>query len=92
MFNERAVGDCASTVDAAKRSHAECRGSLLWMRSIKQLDPEATAADRRMDEFRTSQQTFKRAKHRFDQLSEDLAFKVDLLASSRFGFGLLAIF
>ena len=51
------------------------------MKSIKRLDPEKN--DRGMDEFRLAQQAFKKTKKRFDQLKEDLNYKVDLLASSR---------
>jgi len=82
MFNERAVADCLSTAESAKHSQAEYRGSLLWMRSIKELDPERSH-DRQMGEFRTAQQIFKKTKKRFDQLNEDLVYKVDLLARSR---------
>lgn len=81
MFDERAIDDCSITVEATKKSHSEYRGALLWMKSIKRLDPEKN--DRGMDEFRLAQQAFKKTKKRFDQLKEDLNYKVDLLASSR---------
>lgn len=40
MFDERAIDDCSITVEATKKSHSEYRGALLWMKSIKRLDPE----------------------------------------------------
>lgn len=36
VFNERAIADCASTVDAAEKLRLEYRGSLLWIKNASQ--------------------------------------------------------
>jgi hypothetical protein len=32
LFNDRAITDCAATVDAAEKARLEYRGSLLWLK------------------------------------------------------------
>lgn len=36
VFNERAIADCASTVDAAEKVRLEYRGSLLWIKNASE--------------------------------------------------------
>lgn len=36
VFNERAIADCASTVEAAERARLEYRGSLLWIKQTSE--------------------------------------------------------
>uniref|UniRef100_A0A915DM74 AH domain-containing protein n=1 Tax=Ditylenchus dipsaci TaxID=166011 RepID=A0A915DM74_9BILA len=81
VFNERAVADCASTVEAAERLRMEYRGSLLWIKDTSQeLDPNSSTA---MDKFRTAQAVVRQNKEKFDKLKEDTLQKVDLLTQSR---------
>ncbi|VDM98515.1 unnamed protein product [Thelazia callipaeda] len=81
VFSERAVSDCADTVNAAEKSRTEYRGSLLWMkRTSKELDPDAENA---LEKFRTAQAVVRRNKKRLDGLKLDTLQKVNLLAASR---------
>ncbi|VDK54259.1 unnamed protein product [Anisakis simplex] len=81
VFTERAIMDCADTVDAAERARIEYRGSLLWMKKTSnELDPDTENA---MENFRTAQSVVRRNKERLDGLKLDTLQKVDLLAASR---------
>uniref|UniRef100_F1L5B1 Resistance to inhibitors of cholinesterase protein 19 n=1 Tax=Ascaris suum TaxID=6253 RepID=F1L5B1_ASCSU len=81
VFTERAILDCADTVDAAERSRIEYRGSLLWMKKTSdELDPDTENA---MEKFRKAQSVVRRNKERLDGLKLDTLQKVDLLAASR---------
>lgn len=33
-FNDRAIFDCTSTIEAAEKARIEYRGSLLWMKKV----------------------------------------------------------
>ncbi|VDM45313.1 unnamed protein product [Toxocara canis] len=81
VFTERAILDCADTVDAAERSRIEYRGSLLWMKKTSdELDPDTENA---MEKFRKAQSVVRRNKERLDGLKLDTLQKVDLLSASR---------
>ncbi|KAH7728510.1 Arfaptin-like domain containing protein [Aphelenchoides avenae] len=81
IFNERAIGDCASTVDAAEKARLEYRGSLLWMKKTSaELNPENTA---QLDDYRTAQNVVRLNKEKLDKLKDDTLQKVDLLNTSR---------
>ncbi|CAD5209399.1 unnamed protein product [Bursaphelenchus xylophilus] len=80
-FFDRAVNDCAITVEAAERARTEYRGSLLWMKkSSEELDPES---EQLMDQYRTAQAICRQNKEKFDQLKEDTFHKTDVLSQSR---------
>ncbi|GMT26673.1 hypothetical protein PFISCL1PPCAC_17970 [Pristionchus fissidentatus] len=81
VFVDRAVADCAQTVDAVERARTEYRGSLLWMQNKSQeLDPDSRQA---LDSFRESQAVVKANKERLDALKVDTLQKVHLLSASR---------
>ncbi|VDK83201.1 unnamed protein product, partial [Onchocerca ochengi] len=82
VFTERAILDCASTVDAAEKARTEYRGSLLWMKKTsKELDPDA---ENILEKFRTAQNVVRRNKEKLDNLKLDTLQKVDLLVASRY--------
>ncbi|KAK0429421.1 hypothetical protein QR680_011373 [Steinernema hermaphroditum] len=81
VFNERAISDCAATVEAAEKARTEYRGSLLWMKkSSEELDPDT---EKQMEKFRMAQSAVRKNKERLDNLKLDTLQKVDLLAASR---------
>uniref|UniRef100_A0A1I7XZ59 AH domain-containing protein n=1 Tax=Steinernema glaseri TaxID=37863 RepID=A0A1I7XZ59_9BILA len=81
VFNERAISDCAATVEAAEKARIEYRGSLLWMKKTsEELDPDT---EKQMEKFRMVQSAVRKNKERFDNLKLDTLQKVDLLAASR---------
>ncbi|CAG9538012.1 unnamed protein product [Cercopithifilaria johnstoni] len=82
VFTERAILDCADTVDAAEKARTEYRGSLLWMKKTsKELDPDA---ENILEKFRTAQNVVRRNKEKLDNLKLDTLQKVDLLVASRY--------
>uniref|UniRef100_A0A1I7VY99 AH domain-containing protein n=1 Tax=Loa loa TaxID=7209 RepID=A0A1I7VY99_LOALO len=82
VFTERAIIDCADTVDAAEKARTEYRGSLLWMKKTsKELDPDA---ENILEKFRTAQSVVRRNKEKLDSLKLDTLQKVDLLVASRY--------
>ncbi|KAL3998489.1 Arfaptin-like domain family protein [Acanthocheilonema viteae] len=82
VFTERAILDCADTVDAAEKARTEYRGSLLWMKKTsKELDPDA---ENILEKFRTAQSVVRRNKEKLDSLKLDTLQKVDLLVASRY--------
>uniref|UniRef100_A0A0R3RKY0 AH domain-containing protein n=1 Tax=Elaeophora elaphi TaxID=1147741 RepID=A0A0R3RKY0_9BILA len=82
VFTERAILDCADTVDAAEKARIEYRGSLLWMKKTsKELDPDA---ENILEKFRTAQSVVRRNKEKLDNLKLDTLQKVDLLVASRY--------
>ncbi|KAM3720390.1 Resistance to inhibitors of cholinesterase protein [Dirofilaria immitis] len=82
VFTERAILDCATTVDAAEKARTEYRGSLLWMKKTsKELDPDA---ENILEKFRTAQSVVRRNKEKLDNLKLDTLQKVDLLVASRY--------
>lgn len=81
VFTERAILDCAETVEAAERARIEYRGSLLWMKKTSnELDPDTENA---MERFRQAQSVVRKNKEKLDGLKLDTLQKVDLLAASR---------
>jgi len=81
VFTERAITDCALTVEAAEKARTDYRGSLLWMKHCsEQLDPDT---ERQLDKFRAVQAAVRRNKARFDQLKLDTLQKIDILVASR---------
>jgi hypothetical protein len=36
IFNDRAISDCTSTIEAAEKARLEYRGSLLWMKKTSE--------------------------------------------------------
>uniref|UniRef100_A0A915Q069 AH domain-containing protein n=1 Tax=Setaria digitata TaxID=48799 RepID=A0A915Q069_9BILA len=82
VFAERAIMDCADTVEAAEKARIEYRGSLLWMKKTsKELDPDA---ENILEKFRTAQSVVRRNKEKLDSLKLDTLQKVDLLVASRY--------
>uniref|UniRef100_A0A1I8EJZ8 AH domain-containing protein n=1 Tax=Wuchereria bancrofti TaxID=6293 RepID=A0A1I8EJZ8_WUCBA len=82
VFTERAILDCADTVDAAEKARTGYRGSLLWMKKTsKELDPDA---ENILEKFRTAQNVVRRNKEKLDSLKLDTLQKVDLLVASRY--------
>lgn len=81
LFNDRAISDCAVTVEAAEKARLEYRGSLMWVKkSSEELDPEA---EQQMEQFRTAQQVCRQNKDKLDRLKEDTCRKTQVLAEGR---------
>nr|CDJ84884.1 Arfaptin domain containing protein [Haemonchus contortus] len=81
VFTERAIFDCAQTVEAVERARLEYRGSLLWMKKTsEELDPDT---DRQLEKFREAQSAVRVNKEKLDKLKIDTLQKVDLLSASR---------
>ncbi|KAK6053311.1 Arfaptin-like domain protein [Cooperia oncophora] len=80
-FTDRAIFDCAQTVEAVERARLEYRGSLLWMKKTsEELDPDT---DRQLEKFREAQSAVRVNKEKLDKLKIDTLQKVDLLSASR---------
>ncbi|VDO99980.1 unnamed protein product [Soboliphyme baturini] len=81
VFLDRAVADCAITVDATEKARQEYRGSLLWMDDVsKELDPDVY---QRLEKYRAVQAQVRKNKAKFDQLKLACLQKIDLLIASR---------
>ncbi|KAK5970260.1 ATP-dependent DNA helicase [Trichostrongylus colubriformis] len=81
VFTDRAIFDCAQTVEAVERARLEYRGSLLWMKKTsEELDPDT---DQQLEKFREAQSAVRLNKEKLDKLKIDTLQKVDLLSASR---------
>uniref|UniRef100_A0A915IMP2 AH domain-containing protein n=1 Tax=Romanomermis culicivorax TaxID=13658 RepID=A0A915IMP2_ROMCU len=81
VFVERAVVDCAKTVEKVEEQRTKYRGSLLWMKNVsEQLNPDTY---RQLEKFRTVQAQVKKNKDKFDKVKLDCLQKIDLLSASR---------
>uniref|UniRef100_A0A915MCC1 AH domain-containing protein n=1 Tax=Meloidogyne javanica TaxID=6303 RepID=A0A915MCC1_MELJA len=82
-FYERAVLDCAQSVEAVEKARLDYRGSLLWMKKCSDaLDPELRDSNG-LEDFRTVQNVVKTNKQKLDVLKEDITVKVDTLKKAR---------
>nr|CAD2161111.1 unnamed protein product [Meloidogyne enterolobii] len=82
-FYERAVLDCAQSVEAVEKARLDYRGSLLWMKKCSDaLDPELRDSNG-LEDFRAVQNVVKTNKQKFDVLKEDITVKVDTLKKAR---------
>jgi len=80
-FRQRAIADCAVTLQRMEKARTEYRAALLWMKDISEnLDPDT---HKQLEKFRTVQGQVRRTKTRFDKLKVDCIQKIDLLAASR---------
>jgi len=80
-FRQRAIADCAVTLQRMEKARTEYRAALLWMKDISEnLDPDT---HKQLEKFRTVQGQVRRTKTRFDKLKIDCIQKIDLLAASR---------
>ncbi|KAL7070937.1 hypothetical protein ACQ4LE_010029 [Meloidogyne hapla] len=82
-FYERAVLDCAQSVEAVEKARLDYRGSLLWMKKCSDaLDPELRNSSG-IEDFRAVQNVVKANKRKLDLLKEDITVKVDTLRKAR---------
>ncbi|KFD58255.1 hypothetical protein M513_01018 [Trichuris suis] len=81
VFTDRAVADCASSVDGTEMARQRYRGSLLWMGDVsRQLDPDIF---KQLEQYRKVQAQVRRNKQRLDLFKLKAMQKIDLLVASR---------
>ncbi|CDW54602.1 Arfaptin domain containing protein [Trichuris trichiura] len=82
VFTDRAVADCASSVDGTEMARQRYRGSLLWMGDVsRQLDPDIF---KQLEQYRKVQAQVRRNKQRLDLCKLKAMQKIDLLVASRY--------
>ncbi|EDV26299.1 uncharacterized protein TRIADDRAFT_2519, partial [Trichoplax adhaerens] len=80
-FRQRALSDCALTIQRMQTARTEYRAALLWLKDASQdLDPDV---NKRLDKFRKIQTIVKRSHEKFRSLKFDACQKIELLNASR---------